>query len=255
MLRHIRVNDLQVSFNGEEILNHVSFDVAGGEMFAIIGPNGAGKSTLLKVILGLIKPLGGKVSFENDNRKTVIGYVPQSRTIDEETPILAKDFVSLGLPARAVPWLSARERVTVQKAMMMTECLHLADKPIGKLSGGERQRIFIAQAMVRQPDVLLLDESTANLDPNAQEQMMQLVQRLCRKHGITVIFISHDLHVVKEYADRVLFMSRGHYEIGNSDEVLNGKATEWLYHATDEEKPKTIGLFREPAGQLTDHLF
>ncbi|RYM05768.1 metal ABC transporter ATP-binding protein [Sporolactobacillus sp. THM7-7] len=255
MLRQFQVDDLQVSFNGEKVLNHLSFEVFPGEMLAIIGPNGAGKSTLLKVILGMIHPQGGAVRMESDKRKAVIGYVPQSRTIDEETPIQAKDFVSLGLPAKIVPWLSQKERVTVKKAMMMTESLHLAKKPIGRLSGGERQRVFVAQAMVRHPDVLLLDESTANLDPNAQEQMMQLVQRLCKNQGITVLFICHDLHMVKEYSDRVLFMSRRHYETGSTDEVLSGKALEWLYHSTDDEKPKKTGLFREQRDRVTDHLF
>lgn len=255
MLSQFHVEDLQVTINGEKIHDHLSFDVSAGEMLAIIGPNGAGKSTLLKVILGMIKPQGGTVQIRRgDGRKPVIGYVPQSRTLDEETPILARDFVSFGLPGRLFPWMSGKERVTVKRAMMMTESLHLAKKPVGRLSGGEKQRIFIAQAMVRHPDVLLLDESTANLDPNAQEQIMQLVQRLSRNQGIAALFISHDLHVVKEYADRVLFMSRGHFEAGSADEILGGKAMEWLYHTSDEEKLKKHGLFRAQVEHVSDRL-
>ncbi|RYL94435.1 ABC transporter ATP-binding protein [Sporolactobacillus sp. Y61] len=256
MSGQLQVKDLTVGFGGETILDHLSFQVSGGELLAIIGPNGAGKSTLLKTIIGMIKPREGTVKLHDNRRNAAIGYVPQSRMIDEETPISAKDFVSLGLSSRFIPWLSAKERLTVKKAMMMTESIHLAKKSVGRLSGGERQRLFIAQALVRHPDFLMLDESTANLDPNAQEQMMQLVRRLCKNQGIAVLFICHDLHMVHEYADQVLFMSRGHYEIGSVNEVLGGKARDWLYHATDEEKPEKSGLFRErEAGQLTDRIY
>lgn len=243
MTGEIRVDNLQVSFNGETILDHVSFQTNPGEMFAIIGPNGAGKSTLLKTILGLIRPQGGHVSLEGETGKPIVGYVPQSRTIDDETPIQAGDFVSLGLKVRIIPWMSPSERRSVKRAMEMTHTLHLAKKPIGKLSGGERQRVFLAQALVRAPDILLLDESTANLDPNAQEQMMQLIKSVCHEHKITVLFISHDLHLVKEYADRALFMSRGHYETGGVNHVMDNKAMEWLYHSTDHEKLGRRGLF------------
>ncbi|WKB36586.1 ATP-binding cassette domain-containing protein [Terrilactibacillus sp. S3-3] len=117
MVCDIRVDNLQISFNGEKILDHLSFDVAAGEMFAIAGPNGAGKSTLLKAILGFITPQKGNVTIEKKGGKAVIGYVPQSRAIDEETPIRARDFVSLGLPPKIRPWLSSKERETVKRAM------------------------------------------------------------------------------------------------------------------------------------------
>ncbi|MFT8318796.1 MAG: metal ABC transporter ATP-binding protein [Sporolactobacillus sp.] len=220
MLQDLEVKHLHVSFNGEEVLQDLSFQVTPGEMFAVIGPNGAGKSTLLKVILGIIHPQKGECLAKSDGR-TIIGYVPQSRPIDDETPIRVKDFISLGLSRGLLPWLSRQERHTMNTIMSFTHMTHLAGKSIGQLSGGERQRAFLAQALVRQPDLLLLDESTANLDPGAQEEMMQLVQQACRDWGVSVIFISHDLQQVTDYADEVLLMARGRYVKGSTSEIMD----------------------------------
>ncbi|CAM3154884.1 metal ABC transporter ATP-binding protein [Sporolactobacillus spathodeae] len=220
MLHRIQMNHLSVGFNGEEVLRDLSFYVPVGKMFAIIGPNGAGKSTLLKVLLGLIRPQAGEMVIEGDG-KPVIGYVPQSRPIDEETPIAAKDFITLGLTSHLLPWLTRAERSKLKEIMEFTDTEMLAKKPIGRLSGGERQRVFLAQALIREPDLLLLDESTANLDPGAQEEMMRLVFRICEKRGVTVIFISHDLAQVATYADQVLLLARGKYVQGGAADLLS----------------------------------
>ncbi|MTT30435.1 ATP-binding cassette domain-containing protein [Terrilactibacillus sp. BCM23-1] len=220
MFKTLDVDHINVIFNGERILKDLSFSVHKGEMLGVIGPNGAGKSTLLKVILGLITPQEGKVSIQSTNKKPVIGYVPQSRLIDADMPIRAWDFVSLGLPNMIRPWLTRRERNKVSKMMEETDTIHLAMKPIGKLSGGEKQRVYLAQALARDPDVLLLDESTSNLDPDAQEAMTSLVHHLCESRNIGIIFISHDLHLVKKYAHRILHMTRGQYIIGKTEEIM-----------------------------------
>lgn len=225
MTEVMRVENIDVHFNGEQILHDLSFSLYTGEMLGIIGSNGAGKSTLLKVILGLIKPQHGTVTTKKDEKKVVFGYVPQSRNIDEGTTIQAKDFVSLGLPDYFRPWLTKKDRDTVKNAMMLTDTIHLAKKPVGTLSGGERQRAFLAQSLVRNPKVLLLDESTANLDPEAQEQMITLVQRLSQEQGIGVLYISHDLDLVAKYSHRVLQLTRDHYRIGKTDEILNNSAS------------------------------
>ncbi|MCO7176893.1 metal ABC transporter ATP-binding protein [Sporolactobacillus kofuensis] len=232
MLKNVRVDHLQVSFNGQDVLQDLSLDVSAGELFAVIGPNGAGKSTLLKCILGLLKPQSGSVQIESDQKKAVIGYVPQSRVIDDETPIETKDFISLGQSSGLLPWLSKKERKSLKEIMEFTDTLRFAKKSIGKLSGGERQRAFLAQALVRYPDLLLLDESTANLDPAAQEEMMKLVKKVAREWHVAVIFISHDLHLVKEYADRLLLIAPGRYEIAESTEVLDQPETlHYYYHS------------------------
>ncbi|WP_139692679.1 metal ABC transporter ATP-binding protein [Sporolactobacillus terrae] len=223
MLRQLQIHQLQVRFNGEQILNDLSFKVAPGELFAIIGPNGAGKSTLLKSILGLIHPQQGDVSIIGDHRKVIVGYVPQSRVIDDETPISASDFVSLGQISGFLPWLSRKEKKALNEIMQFTDTKRLANKPIGTLSGGERQRVFLAQALVRKPDLLLLDESTANLDPEAQIQMMELVKNAAKEWGVTALFICHDLQMVGTYADHVLLLSRQGYKTGHPADILNNR--------------------------------
>lgn len=224
MLQQVQVRHLRVSFHGEEVLSDLSFHVAAGEMLAIIGPNGAGKSTILKSLLGLIHPQSGSIRIDGKNKRAIVGYVPQSRMIDEETPINARDFVSLGQVGGFLPWLSGKERRALKEMMVFTDTDRFARKPIGKLSGGERQRVFLAQALVRYPDLLLLDESTANLDPEAQERMMKLVQRAADEWKVTVIFISHDLDLVRRYASRVMLMSRGFYKIGDAASLLDDEA-------------------------------
>lgn len=218
MSEMIEVKNIEVHFKGEKILHDLSFSLHSEEMLGIVGPNGAGKSTLLKVILGLIIPQNGTVKIEG--QKKSIGYVPQSRTIDEEMPIQTRDFVALGLPHLIRPWLTRKDHDTVKEVMALTNTNHLAKKPIGKLSGGERQRVFLAQALVRKPKVLLLDEPTSNLDPEAQEQVTSLVHQLCQEQGIGILFISHDLALVEKYAHRVLNLTRNGYTIGNVDKIL-----------------------------------
>ena len=229
MIRDFVIDNLEVHVGGQKLFDHLSFTVVPGEMLGIIGPNGAGKSTLLKAILGLITPQSGTITVHGDHGKAVFGYVPQVRAIDEEMPIQTKDFVSLGLPLKLRPWLTRSEREKLRKVMALTRISHLAKKPIGKLSGGERQRAFLAQALVREPDVLLLDESTANLDPGAQEQMMALVHDLNKKKNTTVLFVSHDLTLVSKYAHRVLYLSRQRSAIGQTADMLNGNVLANFY--------------------------
>jgi zinc/manganese transport system ATP-binding protein len=229
VITSFEVEGVSVSFNGETILDNLSFSVEPGELLAIIGRNGAGKSTLLKVILGLIKTYRGTVKLTGQKHRPVIGYVPQSRTIDEEMPISTWDFVSLGLPHLIRPWLNKKDRERIKQVLKLTNTEHLAQKAIGKLSGGERQRVFLAQALVKAPDVLLLDESTSNLDVGAQEQMTLLVEKIAKDQQVSVLFISHDLQLVNRFANRVLFLNRHGYKLGPVHELFGSELLKEMY--------------------------
>jgi len=223
MRGELEVRNITVYINGDKILNHVSFSVHRGEFLSVIGPNGAGKTTLLKVISGLIRPQSGIVKIHNGKGKAAIGYVPQSRLIDPETPVQVRDFVSFGLPSLIKPWLTKKDRKAIEKVMALTHTMHLAGKPVGKLSGGERQRVFLAQALLREPEVLLLDEPTSHLDTGAQEQMAALVYKLCRDRKMSVLFVSHDLNLVAKFAHRILYLAKDGYAIGEADEILGAE--------------------------------
>src|SRR5665647_2767948 len=204
----ILVQDITVHLGNKCILDRVSFNVKSGEFLGIIRPNGAGKTTLFQVLLGILEPQHGRIIFEDDLHKqlagsSVIGYVPQSRQIDPEIPMSSWDFVSLGLPHKIRPWFIAKDRSSIEEALKLTDSETIADKMIGKLSGGERQRVYLAQALVRNPQVLLLDEPTSNLDPGAQEKMAAVVARICKETGTSVLFISHDINLIARYAHRI----------------------------------------------------
>lgn len=220
----LEVNRLVVDLGGRRILHDLSFQVALGEFIGILGPNGAGKSTLFRVLLEQLRPSEGTVSCA-----ATIGYVPQARQIDAELPMQVRDFVSLGLPHPFRFWLSRRDKESVQTAMELTDCARFALQPIGKLSGGERQRAYLAQALVRSPQMLLLDEPTSNLDPGAQEAVTGVVHRICRTQGISVLFISHDVNLIARNADRILYITPGHYAIGTVDEVMQTDVLQRLY--------------------------
>jgi zinc/manganese transport system ATP-binding protein len=136
------VQDISVHLDGKSILSNMSFQIKTGEFIGILGPNGAGKTTLFRVLLELIQPKSGKVVFIN-RKKTIIGYVPQSRQIDPDMPMLAWDFVCLGLPHPLRPWLNLKDKRAVTAAIELTGAAPFARKSIGQLSGGERQRVFL----------------------------------------------------------------------------------------------------------------
>ncbi|NBD24130.1 metal ABC transporter ATP-binding protein [Paenibacillus glycinis] len=222
---------IDVHLGGRSILNDVSFHVDSGEFLGILGPNGAGKTTLFRVLLQLIKPQSGSIAFPRpvEAGHTAIGYVPQARQIDPELPLHAWDFVALGLPHAIRPWLNRRDRASVQAALDLAGAAQLARKSIGRLSGGEKQRVFLAQALVRNPHLLLLDEPTSNLDPGAQEEMAAVIDRVRRERNIAVLLISHDVNLVNRYADRILYLTPRHYAVGTVDEVMQTSVLQRLY--------------------------
>ncbi len=228
----ISVENVSLHLGGQWILRDVSFEVQMGEFLAIIGPNGSGKSTLLKVLLGTLSPQAGAIRFVNEEMpsgSSFMGYVPQSRQIDPETPLRVRDFVSFGLPHKYRPWLTKTDRMRIQEALHLTDCESLAEKAVGELSGGQKQRVYLAQALTRNPRVLLLDEPTASLDPAAQEKIVELVNRISREKNVSILFVSHDINLVSRYAKRILYLTLGHHAVGTADEILSSPILSALY--------------------------
>lgn len=220
----IKVQNLEVGYPNQKVFQNLSFEIHAGQFLAIIGENGIGKTTLIKTLLGQIKPLNGKIEIENHLK---IGYVPQFRNIDIEYPLTIADFISLNFTGIKLPWLSKREKQKINEVLKQVNLFHLRNRPLGMVSGGEKQRAYLAQALIKNPELLILDESTASLDPKTKREVLEVVSKLNRELNITIIFISHDLNLVKEYPDSFLWLKRDEYlsgDINNLPDQLKGES-------------------------------
>jgi zinc/manganese transport system ATP-binding protein len=223
-----------VELGGRVVLQGVSATIDRGEFIGMIGPNGAGKSTVLRVILGLVHPVAGEVLFRGEpvhrgNRQ--IGYSPQSHAYDRDLPITGADFVSLGLNGErwGIGWPTKAQKERVDQILEAVGAERYAGAGIGRLSGGEQQRLSIAQAMVSNPSLLMLDEPLANLDLRSQGEIVALVDRLRRERGVTVLFVTHGVNPIVEVMDRVWYFAGGHAEIGPVGQVIRPEVLSRLY--------------------------
>jgi zinc/manganese transport system ATP-binding protein len=232
-----------VRLAGRTIWEDVRLDVRRGEFVALLGPNGAGKSTLLKVILGLLPLAGGEVSVlarppGTANRE--IGYLPQRRSFDAGTRIRGVDIVRLGLDGSRwglplpVPqrWASPARRAARDRVGEVIELVGAgayARRPIGELSGGEQQRLLIAQALVRRPRLLILDEPLDSLDLANQSAIAALLQRICRLENVAVVLVAHDVNPLLGYLDRVIYLAAGRALEGTVEEVITSETLTALH--------------------------
>ncbi|MFY9863651.1 MAG: ABC transporter ATP-binding protein [Trebonia sp.] len=231
----LRLENIGVRLGGRQILSGVSFSVAPGQFTGLIGPNGAGKTTLLRVILGLTPPTEGRVLL-NGTPKTrhgggLIGYVPQKLAIDQDMPLRARDVVGLGIDGNKLgfPLPSASRRQRITEALEAVGAESYADARIGELSGGEQQRVLIAQALIGQPKLLLLDEPLANLDLRSEQGIVSVLARLAHEQGIAVLISAHDLNPLLREIDTVVYVAAGRAAAGRTDEIIQSDVLSALY--------------------------
>jgi zinc transport system ATP-binding protein len=214
-LPQIEIKDISFSYEKEVVINNISFDIKKGDYLGIIGPNGGGKTTLVKIILGLLPPQKGSVTVRGK-----CGYVPQK----------AAQEIS-GLPATVREIIeSGREsnKQRIKEAMEITEIEKYEDRLISELSGGERQRVFIARALVKNPDILILDEPSTGVDVATQEKFYSFLKKINEKE-VTIIFVSHDINVIANEAKNVLCLGGEKTCFGSPQETLTDKNIENLY--------------------------
>ncbi len=236
----IRIEGASVARGGAPIWSGFDLRVGGGEFVAVLGPNGAGKSTLLSVLLGLLPLSAGRalvLGEEPGVARGRIGYLPQRRSFDSASRIRGVDVVRLGLDGAR--WgtplpsgLSRSGRLARSKVEQMIELVGAgayASRPVGELSGGEQQRLLIAQALVRGPEILLLDEPLDSLDLSNQAAVAGLVQRICESEGVTVLLVAHDVNPILGYLDRVVYFAEGRGVQGAPREVIDGPTLSRLY--------------------------
>jgi len=234
-MKALDVENLCVRINGRHIIEGISFSVDEGSIVAIIGPNGAGKTTLIKAILGLI-PYTGSVSifgkpFKGKHPDFRIGYVPQRLEFDRTFPLTVYELLSFTVPPLFfVPFIKKRqERVHINKLLEIVGVQDLADRNIGALSGGELQRVMIAKAIVNSPKILVLDEPASGVDIEGQERFYDLIKRLNREEGLTIILISHDLNIVYRFAENVLCLNKRLICSGKPQEALTDETIKSVY--------------------------
>ena len=209
-MTELNIKNLTYSIGDKTILDNISFSVSSGDVVAVVGKNGVGKTTLLNNILEKLNKTN-EITLVGEN--PTLGYVPQFRQIDEELPLSAKDFVSLPIQKGFLPWLSKKEKESIKNALSLTNSIKLENKSIGTLSGGEKQRVFLAQALVNKPNLLLLDEFTSNLDKTSEVECMTLVKEITKKENIITLCITHELSLLDEkYVDKMLYLEEGCYK-------------------------------------------
>lgn len=186
---------LELSLGGRQLLSGVDIAVSAGEIVTLIGPNGAGKSTLVKVLLGLLKPTSGSV---RRSPGLSIGYLPQHFSVDPVLPLSVRRMLTLTQQAT---------KAEQEQALTQVGIAHLGDAPLETLSGGERQRVLLARALLRRPQLLVLDEPTQGVDFAGEAALYQLIGDLREHHGYGVLMISHDLHLVMAATDRVICLN------------------------------------------------
>lgn len=235
----IELEHVRVQFGKRVLLEDLHLDIAQGEFITVLGPNGAGKSTMFKLLLGLLKPSAGSVQVlgrdpRRGNRE--IGYAPQHRKLETDLALRARDVVGFGLDGNhwGIGFPSRRRHALIDKALDEVNALAFADAPVGQLSGGEQQRLLIAQALLTNPRLLLLDEPLANLDITHSQEIIALVARVCRSRGVTVLLISHDVNPLLSVVDRVLYLANGQSAIGVPDEVITSATLSQLYNSQVE---------------------
>jgi zinc transport system ATP-binding protein len=207
---------LTFQYNSTEILADISFRLQAGDYLGLVGPNGSGKTTLIKLILGLLQPSKGEIVLFGSNltefkdwRK--VGYLPQKiNSFNPHFPATVREIVSLGLlSTKKVPRrIKRNDDIAINNALELVDIIDIKTELIGELSGGQQQRVLIAKALVSEPELLILDEPTTALDPEAREKFFGTLKDLNENRKVTIIIITHDIGTIGKYASRLLYLDK-----------------------------------------------
>jgi zinc/manganese transport system ATP-binding protein len=232
----IELDHATLAIGDRRILVDNSFAIEQGEFIGVLGPNGAGKTTLMRAILGLLPPTAGDVrvfGHAPQRGNPAIGYVPQTRTLLSDLRVRGLDFIASSVNGErwGVPSLGHAARSKINATLAEVGARELAERSLSEMSGGERQRLMLAQALLGEPRLLLLDEPLIGLDYRYQETVIELVRRFARDRNITVLFSAHELNQLMGALDRVLYLGNGHAALGTVAEVVTAPVLSRLYGA------------------------
>jgi zinc/manganese transport system ATP-binding protein len=258
----IELDRATIRLGGRTVLANASFAIERGEFIGVLGPNGAGKTTLMRAILGLIAPGAGSIRVFGrvpQRGDADIGYLPQVRTVLPDLRVRGFDFIASSVRGErwGVPTLAQADHDMISKTLAAVGARDLAERPLSEMSGGERQRLLLAQALLGEPHLLLLDEPLISLDHRYQETVVELVRAFARERNITVLFSAHELNQLVGALDRVLYLGNGQAALGTVEEVVTAPVLSRLY-GTDIEVVHAGGhifvLSRGRDVERSDHL-
>jgi zinc/manganese transport system ATP-binding protein len=246
--RLVAADNLAAGYRDKTVWSGADFSLGRGEFVAIIGPNGAGKTTLFRLLLGLQAPIGGSLEvFGVPPRRgnPRIGYVPQKHSVDSETNVECLELVRLGLSGKKWGFnpFAHQDREAAYDALKAVSATELAHRPLGDLSGGELQRIFLAEALVSKPELLLLDEPLSNLDLRRETELLHLIDNAVRTRGVTAMLIAHNINPLLPHLDKVMYVANGKVATGKPSEVLTSESLTALYGLEVE-------VLRDPHGNV-----
>jgi zinc transport system ATP-binding protein len=227
----IGVESLCFQYQAIEVLTDISFEIDAGDYVGLVGPNGSGKTTLVRAILGIARSATGKVALFGQALETFqdwhkIGYLPQKlNQFNPNFPATVREVVSLGLIARkSFPRrLDRADHRAVDRALERLGIADIGRKRIGELSGGQQQRVLIARAIVSDPELIILDEPTAALDPETREHFFTTLQDLNRNSRVTIILVTHDIGTIGQHANKLLYIDRKIIFYGGFDEFCRSE--------------------------------
>ncbi|MGA3061162.1 MAG: metal ABC transporter ATP-binding protein [Candidatus Bathyarchaeia archaeon] len=230
----ITSTNLVAGYPDNIVWRDANFTINRGEFVAVIGPNGAGKTTLFRLLLGLQQPVTGTIKIFNEAPKRgnpQIGYVPQRHIFDGETNIESVELVRLGYSGKqwGLGLFTQKDRQAAFDAMKAVGATDLAHRSLGVLSGGELQRIFLAEALVSNPAVLLLDEPLSNLDMRRERELLQLIHKVVQARNVTALLIAHNINPLLPYLDKVVYIANGKVATGTPQEVLTSECLSELF--------------------------
>ncbi len=223
----IALKDVSIGYHGHPILTDIDFSLKTGEFTVLFGPNGCGKTTLFKTILRIIPPLHGTITYGNTHYPR-FGYVPQRQTLDEIYPFTAGEVVLMGTFGQTKPFCPTPEinRTWVDQCLKDVGMLEMKRQLFSELSGGQKQRILIARALATRPTILLLDEPITGVDIIAQRKIMELIALLHKKHELTIVMVTHEIHSIPRWINKLIWINNNKVLIGNSRDILAPLITE-----------------------------
>ncbi len=252
----VRFAQVTLARGARTVLREVSFAIEAAEFVGVLGPNGAGKTSMMRAILGLLAPRSGTITVLGRpaaRGNPAVGYMPQARG-ELGLHLRGWDFVAAAGAARwGLPWRGRAERAAVDRALDLVDARALAARPLAALSGGERQRLLLAQALLGEPKLLLLDEPLISLDPHRQAEVVALVRAVQRRLGIAVLFSAHEVNPLLGAMDRVLYLGAGQAALGTVAEVITAPVLSRLYGTQIEVLELRGRLFVMSGGQDMEH--